>query len=120
MNQIKNYLSRDKLKQEIEQLTYNPDNFDSLHSLAEKYLRNKDYESALSILDKIVDNFDGTSQLYVNRAICLIRLDRLDEAVESLEQSLELDETNQDGLKLKLMLEEKLQKLAKYTLDPYS
>jgi len=120
MKEIKNYLSKQKIRQQLEQSANNPNSLDNLYSLATRQLLRHEYELCLDTLDKIAALYNPTSQFYVNRSLCLIRLNRLTEAIESLEKCLELDETNQDGKVLLQKLQEKIERLRKYTMEVYN
>ena len=103
-----------KIKQEIEKRNYNPDSLDNLQSEAENAVRNKQYLEAYAILGRIEELYDATPQLLVNKALCLFRLQELKEAIVSLDESLSLQPDNDDAIRLKGMIEQKLDRLAKY------
>ena len=111
---IKNFMSQDKIKEKIEKLEYNPDELSELQKEAEIAVRNKDYLEAYAILSRIEELYEPTSQLLINKAICLVRLQELKEAIVLLEESMKLDPENPDAIKLKVMIEQKLDRLAKY------
>lgn len=120
MYPVKNLLSRDKIKSDLEAFSQDTDSLDNLATLAARYVITKDYELALDKLDTILELYEPTSQLYLNRALCLYRMGQIKDSISSLEESLTLDADNQDSLKLKLMLEQMIERLRKYTMDPYS
>ncbi len=74
MYKLKNYLTHDKIKQEIEQMQYNPDSEDSLHELLTHQVLKRQFEECLDTIDKIIEIHSATSQLYLNRGLVLYRL----------------------------------------------
>ena len=107
-------MSHDKIASEIEKLKYNPESLTNLQKEAEEAVRRKEYLEAYAILSRIEELYEPTSQLLVNKALCLFRLQELKDALVTLEEGLELDDSNKDAIKLKSLIEEKLDRLAKY------
>jgi Tfp pilus assembly protein PilF len=107
-------MSRDKIKHEIEKIEYNPESLSNLQSEAEDCVKRKEYLEAYAILSRIEELYEPTSQLLVNKALCLIRLQELKDALVTLEDSMKLDPENPDAVKLKVMIEAKLDKIRKY------
>lgn len=107
-------MSRSDIKEEIEKIEYDPESLTNLQKESEDCLRRKEYLEAYAILCRIEELFEPTAKLYLNRGICLYRLGEIKEAFESLEQSLQIDESNGYAIKLKEMIEQKLDRLAKY------
>jgi tetratricopeptide (TPR) repeat protein len=114
MKPIKNFMDKDKIASELERLKYNPESLPNLQKEAEDCVRRKEYLEAYAILSRIEELYEPTSQLLVNKSLCLIRLQELNEALVTLEESMKLDPENQDAIKLKGMIEQKLDRLRKY------
>lgn len=107
-------MSKEKIASEIEKLEYNPDSLSNLQSEAEEAVKNKQFLEVYSILGRIEELYDATPQLLVNKALCLFRLQELKDALVTLEESLSLQPDNEDAIRLKGMIEQKLDRLAKY------
>lgn len=119
MYPVKKILTKDFLKQDIDQLTYNPDSFDSLHSKAEKYVKDKQWLECLEVLDKIQALFGETSQLYLNKALCLYRLGDIRDGILCLEESLKVDLSNEAALIMLGKLKDRLKSMRDYTMSVY-
>lgn len=117
MYKIRNLKSQQEIKAEIELMSQ--DSLDYLLALAAKYILKREYEPALDTIDRIILCHNGTSQLLLNRALVLTKLQLLGDAIESLSESLELDENNEGAIKLKQILEERVDKLRKYSMGIY-
>lgn len=119
MYPVKKILTKDFLKQDIDQLTYNPDSLDSLHSKAEKYVKDKQWLTCLEVLDKIQALFGETSQLYLNKALCLYRLGDIRDGTLCLEESLKVDLSNEATLIMLGKLKDRLKSMRDYTMSVY-
>jgi len=119
MYKLKNYLSRDKIKSELAVLTQDTESFEFLCSLAEKYVREKEYLLCLETLDKIAELYNTTSQLYLNSALCLYRLGEITDAISSLEEALKIDLDNEQALILLGKLKDRLKQMRPYTFPVY-
>lgn len=117
---IHKILPKEFMQRELQQLEYNPDSFENLHSLTTRYVINKQYYECLNILEKIEEIHGGNSQHYLNKSLCLYRLGEIKEAIESVEESLQLDSDNIDSKKLLSKLQERLKSLADYTMGIYA
>lgn len=120
MKQINHYITRQKIKSELAELDTEPDSLYSLLSLSARFVIKKDYESALDTMDKIIELHGPTANRYLNGALCLYRLGEINNATESLEESLKLDLENTDAATLLSKLQQRLKELAKYTMLVYS
>lgn len=116
MHKVTNILTKTKITADIENLTFDVDSYDNLHSLATQYVLEKDYESCLDVLVKIEELHGPSSQLNLQKGICLYRLGYIKNAIDELEQSLVLDEANQDANLLLPRLKQKLENLSKYCM----
>jgi tetratricopeptide (TPR) repeat protein len=67
-------------------------------------VRQKKYEPALEIFDRIIAENPNITEVWNNRGVALYGLGRLDEALQSYEQSLTLDGENMDALRNKAFL----------------
>jgi len=119
VRQIKNFVTRDKIKSDLEQIDYQPDSIDNLHDLATRYVIERDYESCLETLLKIEELYGSDTQSLLNQSICLIRLSRLEEAIQTLSRAIEFNPEFIEGLKLKSVIEEKIDRLRKYVFPVY-
>jgi tetratricopeptide (TPR) repeat protein len=100
MYKVSQHVTKEFLEREIAELSYNEDSFDNLHSKAEEFVKSKQWLECLEVLDKIAELYQPTSQLLVNKSICLFRLGYLREAIGCLEESLGLDLDNDHALTL--------------------
>jgi tetratricopeptide (TPR) repeat protein len=114
------YFSRDKIKQEIARLEYNPESLDALHEDAVRCIKSKQYEECLYILNNIAELYEPTSQLYLNKALCNYHLGYIEDAMDCCRDSLELEPDNENATTLLSKLQERLDKLRKYTMGIYS
>ncbi len=62
-----------------------------LYSIAYIYYEQKDYKKALEYYDKILNIDVNDAWAYYNRVDCYAKLDRMDEAIETLKKAIELD-----------------------------
>jgi tetratricopeptide (TPR) repeat protein len=113
-------MSRDDIKQEIERIEYNPNSLDALHSDAVRCIKSKQYEECLDILDNIAELYEPTSQLYLNKALCNYHLGYIEDAIDCCKDALELDEDNQSASTLLAKLQERLDRVRKYTMSVYA
>ena len=118
MYKIAPILTRDKLKQDIEQLTYDEDSLDNLSTKAEQYVKSKQWLECLEILDKIADIYGVSSQLLVNKSLVYYWLGEIRAAIQCLEESLGLDLDNDHTLTLLGKFRDRLRDMKFYTMDP--
>lgn len=107
-------MSHDTIASEIEKIKYNPESLANLQKEAAQAVKNKEYLEAYAILGRIEELYEPTSQSLINKALCLFRLQELKDALVILEESIKLDPENPDAIKLKVMIEAKLDRIRKY------
>jgi Tfp pilus assembly protein PilF len=78
-----------------------------------------EYGLAIQTLDRIIELHEGTSQLYLNKALCEYRIGEINDATSSLQTSLELDPNNQDSETFLQKLKDRLQQLRNYSMMVY-
>ena len=112
-------MSKEKIKQEIARLEYNPDSLDALHSEAVRCVKLKQYEECIDILNKIADLYEPTSELYLNKALCNYHLGYIEDSMACCRDALALDEDNENASTLLAKLQDKMDRLRKYTMEVY-
>ena len=119
MYPVKKILTKDFLKQDIDQLTYT---LTRLIVYIQK-LRNTSRISnglhAWKFSIRYKPCFRETSQLYLNKALCLYRLGDIRDGILCLEESLKVDLSNEAALIMLGKLKDRLKSMRDYTMSVY-
>ncbi len=116
---MKTYTTRAQIQDDIEKMSFDEDSFDNLHDLATFYVKSKNYYGCLEILIRIEEIHGATSHSHLHKALCYYNLGCIHDAISSLEQSLDLDENNEQSKLLLCRLKQKLDNLRNYTMQLY-
>jgi tetratricopeptide (TPR) repeat protein len=74
-----------------EQIRLNPEEYYTYISLGSAYTMKGDLQQALASYDKAISMSPAEAEGYYNKSLCLVELDRKDEACDSLERALKID-----------------------------
>lgn len=114
-----NFMSRKRRKEELAALSEDVNSLFNLQKAAERSVKEKNYELCLEILNQIKELFGPTSDLLLNEALVLYRLNEIEYSIISLQESLELDPNNENTILLLAKLRDKLNNLRRYTMSIY-
>jgi len=87
---------QEDLKPVLKTITYiNPQNEAAWFQLAQPYLIEREYESAIEILTRAIENNPETPQFYFSKSIAQMLLANYEDAIESVQTGIDLFESGQ-------------------------
>ena len=119
MYKLKNFLSREKIEQELELLSYDPYDNQNIVNEGNRLFKESRLEESLDLYRTAYANEPDNEMIIYNLAYILYQLQDYPEALNYFNLAVDLKPEFTEAIKARDRLREKIEKLKKYTMTVY-